>query len=158
MGSNAGKSTRASSMLAQLALVSGASAVLVTIVFIVLLTNQAQTVSGEKGRLSGILAADVGTTLTIVRTLQGLLSTMITISLSRSFSYLQWAFACDTQGGSYTGQLALSTTTSVLGTIRLVTRASSKSGPRFWGLSRWVANCNNHSKFIAMLNLDVLPN
>jgi len=136
--SSAGKAGRVSSILVQLVLVFGASAILVSIVFIVLLTNQAQTVSEQKGHLSDILAADVGTTLTIVRALQGLLSTIITVSLSQSFSYVQWGFSNDTKGASYIRQLALSPTTSILGTIRLATHASSslKFGPRFWALLR----------------------
>ena len=121
--------------LGQLALVSGASALLAVIVFIVHLTNIAQGVSEQKGHLSFILSADVSTTITLVRALQGLLTTVITVLVSQSFSYIQWGFAHDS-GARYLRQLAVSPTTSVWGTIRLIAYQSSTFWPRFWALCR----------------------
>ena len=125
------------SSLFQFALAFCASALLAVIVFVVHLTDQAQTASEQKGHLGSILTADVSTTLTLVRVLQGLLTTAATVLLSQSFSYIQWGFTSDAKGASYIAQLALSPTTTVWGMIRLITHWSSGLRPRFWAFFRY---------------------
>lgn len=130
------RKTRLWSALTQFAIASFASALLASIVFVILLTHQAERVSGQKGHLNNILTADVSTTLTVVRVLQGSLTTITTILLYRSFSYIQWGFTNDTHSASYMRHLALSPTTSVWGTMRLITHWSSGLRPRLWALLR----------------------
>src|SRR5438128_792871 len=85
------KSSSALSALVQFFFLSTTSALLGIIVFITYLTNHAQTVTEQKGDLGSILTADVSTTVTLLRALQGLLTTSLAAALSRTFSYLQWA-------------------------------------------------------------------
>jgi len=114
-----------------------ATALLVGIVVVVLLTEQAEHVSGEKGELPSYLTLDVSTTITIVRAMQGVLAAMATVTVSQSFSYLQWGFLRSSRGGApYVRQLALSPTTSIAGTLSLVFHQASGWSPRFWGLLR----------------------
>jgi hypothetical protein len=131
-----GKSGRLRTALWHLALALVASALLAAIVAIVRLTDQAQKISQQKGQLDGILTADVSTTLTLVRTLQGLLTISVTVLLSQCFTYIQWGFARHASGASYIRQLALSPTTTLWGTIRLMAHGSSAFWPRVWALSR----------------------
>ncbi|KAK0649223.1 hypothetical protein B0T16DRAFT_326601 [Cercophora newfieldiana] len=106
-------------------------------VIVILFTNQSQTLSDEKERLPSYLTLDVSTTLTIVRAMQGILTMVVTMALSQSFAYLQWGFLRNTRGGApYIRQLALSPTTSVMGTTQLIFHPASGWGPRFWGFLR----------------------
>jgi hypothetical protein len=122
--------------LGQFALAIGASALLAAIVVVVYLTNQAEAISARKGYLSSILNVDVSTTLTIVRALQGLLTVAVTVLLSQSFTYIQWGFARHAEGAPYIRQLALSPTTTVWGSIRLILHTSSTLRPRLWAFFR----------------------
>ena len=115
-----------------------ASGLLAGIIVIIQFTVRAESISEEKGRLDGFLTADVSTTITIVRALQGLLTTLVTVSLSQAFSYLQWSFIRSSHGDGtpYVRQLALSPTTSVSGTLSLIFHRSTPLGSRLWGFFR----------------------
>ncbi|KAK1750897.1 hypothetical protein QBC47DRAFT_88788 [Echria macrotheca] len=122
--------------LAQLVLVTGSSVLLAVIVYITTLTGQAESISEQKGHLSMVLKADVSTTLTLVRALQGLLTTALTVALATTFSYLQWGFVHRSPGMPYLRHLALSPTTSIWGTIRLILHPSPAWKSRLWALFR----------------------
>jgi hypothetical protein len=114
-----------------------ATALLAGMVVIIMLTNRSETVSKERGPLPSYLRLDVGTTITIVRAMQGVLTALVGITVAQSFSYLQWGFLRSSQDGApYIRQLALSPTTSIAGTLLLVLHQASGWGPRFWGLLR----------------------
>ncbi|KAK0611883.1 hypothetical protein B0T14DRAFT_595249 [Immersiella caudata] len=126
----------ASALARQLMKVLFATALLVAIVFVVMLTDQAEIVSAEKGSLPSYLTLDVSTTITVVRAMQGVLATVVAMILSQSFSYLQWGFLRTQGGAPYVRQLALSPTTSFAGTLRLIAHRATGGGPRLWGLFR----------------------
>jgi hypothetical protein len=131
------KGRGAGALARQLVKVLFATALLAALVFVVMLTDQAETVSAEKGPLPSHLTLDVSTTITIVRAMQGVLAAVVAMILSQSFSYLQWGFLRSSKGGApYVRQLALSPTTSVAGTLRLIFHRATGAGPRFWGFFR----------------------
>lgn len=114
-----------------------ATALLVGMVIVIRFTDQSQILSDARARLPRYLTLDVSTTLTIVRAMQGVLTTVVTMALSKSFEFLQWGFLRNTRGGApYIRQLALSPTTSVSGTLQLILHPASGWGPRFWGFLR----------------------
>lgn len=115
-----------------------ASGLLAGIIVIIQFTVRAESISEQKGRLDGFLTADVSTTITIVRALQGILTTLVTVSLAQAFSYLQWSFirSSGADGVPYARQLALSPTTSVSGTLSLIFHRSTPLESRLWALFR----------------------
>ncbi|KAK4445907.1 hypothetical protein QBC34DRAFT_306007 [Podospora aff. communis PSN243] len=131
------KGRGAGALARQLVKVLFATALLAALVFVVMLTDRAEVVSAEKGPLPSYLTLDVSITITIVRAMQGVLAAVVAMILSQSFSYLQWGFLRSSKGGApYVRQLALSPTTSVAGTIRLIFHRATGGGPRLWGFFR----------------------
>jgi len=115
-----------------------ATLLLLGMVAVILMTDRSETVSQERGSLPSYLKYDVSTTITIVRAIQGVLTALVGMTVSQSFSYLQWGFLRSSRDGGapYLRQLALSPTTSVSGTLHLVFHRASGWEPRFWGLLR----------------------
>ena len=114
------------------------TALLAAIGFFVNLTERALTISAEKGRLTGFLTLDASTTITIVRTIQAINTTLLGLTLAESFYYIQWSFLSSSSQKTvpYFRQLALSPTTSAAGTLRLILHPDTPWLPRLWGLSR----------------------
>lgn len=126
--------------LAQFLILLSASATLSVIIFFVRLTSQAQTASSRNGNLSATQTIDVSTTLAIVSILQGLLTFVLNLALSRAFSCIQWVHVDSPRGASYLRTLAASPNSSALGTIRLIVHRSITPSARACGLGRLLLN------------------
>lgn len=117
-----------------------ATVLLLAMVAIILSTDRSETLSQERGALPSYLKYDVSATITIVRAIQGVLTALVGMAVSQSFSYLQWGFLRSSRahGAPYLRQLALSPTTSMSGTLLLIFHRASGWEPRLWGLLRFL--------------------
>jgi len=120
----------------QTALVAVSSALFVVIVLFTLTATWAQTQSERQQELSWWVKADVGTTLIVVRVLQGLLTAVSSAAMTDSFTRLHWNRINNEKGLPLPDLLALSPTTSFMGTIRLVFGANAKMGTRVSAFTR----------------------
>jgi len=134
-----GTSNRALGVLSQLFVLILSSALYICIILIALATNWAISTSDRSSQLSQWLKVEVGTTITVVRVLQGLLSAFSSVLLGRSLLYLQWGviqWRRESGGISYKTLLALSPTTMDWGSLRLILGFASRLSTRFWALLR----------------------
>ncbi|KAK4448934.1 hypothetical protein QBC34DRAFT_352135 [Podospora aff. communis PSN243] len=110
----------------------------ICIILIAFATEWAQSASERGLPLGPWLRVEVGTTITVVRVLQGLLSATCTILLTRTLLYLKWSLIQrrGPQGIRYTTMLAISPTTLDWGSLRLIFASASRLPARFWALLR----------------------
>jgi hypothetical protein len=113
-------------------------ALLAAIVFIALLTIQAEQASGRGSALDNMLKLTVSQTLTLVSLLQGLLALSVTLVLTRAFHYLQWGLSARTSGLPYLDFLALSPMTLEWGLVLLFVSSTSFASARMWSGLRYV--------------------
>jgi len=116
------------------------SALYTCIILIALATGWAQSTSDKNVPLSKWFKVEVGTTITVVRVLQGVLSATSTILLSRSLLYLKWGLmrTHGDDGIPYKTLLALSPTTLDWGSVKLILGFASRLSTRFWALLRYI--------------------
>jgi len=114
----------------QLAILSASTAAYAAIILFAHLTEKAEAASIHGERLSELLKADLGATLTIVRVLQGVLSAVCSAAASRALLFLQWTLTERPEGLSYRSLLALSPSTPSLGIIRILFSTSSRPWAR----------------------------
>ncbi|KAK5653205.1 hypothetical protein OQA88_9103 [Cercophora sp. LCS_1] len=122
--------------LKQAALVVASSALFVIIVLASLTTTWAQTQSDRQEQLSWWNKTDVGTTLIVVRVLQGVLTVASTAAVSSSFTRLHWNRINGDTGLSLAALLSLSPTTDFWGTIQLIFARKSKLATRVGAILR----------------------
>jgi hypothetical protein len=120
----------------QAALVAASSALFVVIVLVTLTTTWAQNLSDRQEKLSWWAKADVGTTLIIVRVLQGVLTAASTAAICSSFMRLHWNKINSEKGLPLADLLALSPTTHITGTAQLIFRRDTKPATRIGALAR----------------------
>ncbi|KAK1757960.1 hypothetical protein QBC47DRAFT_295213 [Echria macrotheca] len=120
----------------QAALVFSSTLLFVAVILCARATTWAQTASDNRRSLQWWMSVDVGTTILVVRVLQGLLTADSSIAISRSFMRLHWREMHKDGGLQLADLLALSPTTSLLGTIRIVFSGHLKSSTRMWAIAR----------------------
>jgi hypothetical protein len=89
------------------------------VVLFVQTTVAAEYISSQKQSLSNLLKINISTTLAVLRTSQGILASITSITLKQSFLYIQWSLIGH-KGLSYLTLLALAPTTGYLRTIKLI--------------------------------------
>jgi ABC-type uncharacterized transport system permease subunit len=94
--------------------------------------------SGTQETIKEVFKIDVGITLTILRILQGVLSACTTYILLGAFQLIQWTLVSRGNGLSGLAVLALSPTTSFLGTLGIMFSRKPHIMGRIWGLMRCV--------------------
>lgn len=109
-----------------------------TIITFVEATPSAESASNRKEKLSAFLKINVSSTLTIIRTSQGILSALMTMILNESFSLLQWMNMYASEGLAYHDFLAMSPTTGMKGVLSLIGSSSTKAPAKLWALLRYV--------------------
>lgn len=115
---------------------------LATIITYVQATYTAEERSNRGRPLSDLLKTDVGRTLTILRTSQGILSASVGLALENVFILLQWNQLHRPNGVSYLNFLALSPTTGALGILGIVKSSAPRLPTKLWALSRY---CHSHT-------------
>jgi hypothetical protein len=122
--------------LAQHVLVLGAFA---TVTLFVVSTPWAQANSNQGLALDDFLKLDQSVALAVVTASQTVLGAVVASSLNDAFDYLQWHLMARHGGLAYPTVLAMSSTTSSLGTGTLLFASLSKVGvgPKFWALLRY---------------------
>jgi MFS family permease len=120
----------------QTALVFVSSLLFVAIVLCALATDWAKSASDERQELGWWMSTDVGTTLLIVRVLQGVLTAASSAAVSSSFMQLHWSKMHRKKGLRLIDLLALSPTTPLSGTIRIILSRHSKQTARVWAIVR----------------------
>jgi hypothetical protein len=131
--------SHAAAVLFQFSLLFLTSALYVAIILIAVATKWAQASSSKSSALSAWLEIDVGTTITVVRILQGLLTGLSSVVFTRTLLYLKWGLVQKSGpvGLPYRTLLAMSPTTLGWGTIRLIFGPGSGFWTRFWALARY---------------------
>lgn len=127
--------TRLNRMSTPILLFILALCLLVTVNIYVQSTYAAEESSRQGRPLSGLLKTDVSRTLTILRTSQGILSALVSLALENVFVLLQWGQIHPPGGISYLKILALSPTTSALGTFGLIRSSAPKLSTKLLALS-----------------------
>lgn len=130
----------------QTALVTVATLLFTAIILFTLATNWAETASDRYLELSWWLRADVGTTILVVRVLQGLLTGTVTAAISSSFVRLHWQGMQKEHGLNLVDLLALSPTTALSGTIQILLSRHAEFRTRVGALARYVISsmlCNH---------------
>jgi hypothetical protein len=121
----------------QFCLLAASSGVYVSIILYARSTDRAEAAS-EAGRpLTPFLKVGVGTTLTVVRVLQGILSAASAVALTRAMASLQWGLMAKPGGIPFRSLLALSTSTLDYGTARIIFSRSSEFVTRLEGAGRY---------------------
>ncbi|KAK0622479.1 hypothetical protein B0T14DRAFT_494129 [Immersiella caudata] len=110
----------------------------VCIILIALASEWAQSASDRGQRLGPLLRVEVGTIITVVRVLQGLLSAASTVLLTQTLLHLKWSLLHrrGSKGIRYKTMLALSPTTLDWGSLRLMLSSKSRLSTKFWALLR----------------------
>jgi hypothetical protein len=121
----------------QLALLFTSTACYVVVIFYASVTERAEVASNKGLPLSDWLKVGVGTTLTVVRVLQGVLSAACAIAAARALLFLQWCLIQRPEGLSYRSLLALSPSTLDSGIIRILFSRSSRAWTRLRCLMRY---------------------
>jgi hypothetical protein len=124
------------------------------IIFIALSSEWAFRNDREATALSSWHKVEVGTTITVVRALQGLLSALSSALLARFLLYLKWGLIRRPNGVSFQSMLAVSPTTLDLGTYTLALAMGPRFSTRFWAVLRYVAE---HDATPALSYAAVLP-
>ncbi|KAK4445479.1 hypothetical protein QBC34DRAFT_472396 [Podospora aff. communis PSN243] len=120
----------------QTALVAASTALFVLIILATLTTSWAEALSDEQRPLSWWARVDFGNTLIAVRVLQGVLTAASTAAMSNSFMRLHWNKISRDKGLPLADLLALSPTTSLMGTARLIAGKHTKLGTRVGAFAR----------------------
>jgi hypothetical protein len=120
----------------QLSLSILALASLAVVVVFVQATYAAESHSGRRLSLDGLLKPDGSTTLAVVRTFQGVLAALTTLTLEEAFVSLQWNLMNRPNGLSYMKFLVLSPTTDYFGMFEILRRGTIKLPVKFWAVLR----------------------
>jgi len=150
-------------LVLQAGLVVISSLLLVVILLITLATAWAEFSSDHQQPMSWWLSADVGTTILIVRVLQGLLTATTTAAINSAFTRLHWRGMHAVGGLKLIDLVALSPTTLFSGTVRVILSPSSEQTVRIWAAFRCVfrGNCvfilQSDTYFLFRLFLTTLP-
>ncbi|KAK1836854.1 hypothetical protein QBC39DRAFT_429866 [Podospora conica] len=123
-------------LLWQTALVVASSVLAVVIVLVAFTSSWAQTLSDKQQELSWWVKSDVGITIIVVQVLLGLLTAAASTAVAESFTRLHWNKINDEKGLPLSDLLALSPTTSFMGTARLVLGARTSAATRLRALAR----------------------
>jgi hypothetical protein len=108
----------------------------VTVLLFIQATYAAESRADDKLPLTKLLKLDISTTLAVLRTSQGALSTFTALAISDTFVLLQWKRIASPTGLSCLNLLALSPTTGHLGTLSLVLSSVTRLPTRLWALLR----------------------
>ncbi|KIW23718.1 hypothetical protein, variant [Cladophialophora immunda] len=103
-----------------IALVTLTTGVFVVTAWFAQATFSVSSVSNLNSSLARMLDVNISSTLTILRSLQAVLSVLATSILLKSFEMVQWALAAREDGVGSLCLLGLSPTSSILGTLQLV--------------------------------------
>jgi len=125
-------------LLHQAALVIVSSVLFVVIILFTLTTTWAEFSSNRQQPLSWWTSADVGTTILVVRVLQGLLTATATAAICSSFTRLHWRKMSRHEGIKLADLVALAPTTLFTGTIHVIFGSNSRRSARFWAICRYV--------------------
>ena len=120
----------------QLSLSIVALGLLAVVILFVQSTFIAESRSRRGQQLTDLLKVNVSTTLTVVRTAQGLLSAISAIALKNAFISLQWRLMNTPDGLPYLSMLALSPTTDNVGAVKLITTSVTRLTSKLWAISR----------------------
>ncbi|KAK0616412.1 hypothetical protein B0T14DRAFT_568017 [Immersiella caudata] len=125
-------------LVLQAGLVVISSLLLVVILLFTLATAWAEFSSDHQQPMpmSWWLSADVGTTILIVRVLQGLLTATATAAISNAFTRLHWRGMHASGGLRLIDLVALSPTTLFSGTVRVILSPNSEKAARIWAAFR----------------------
>ena len=97
--------------------------------------------SGSAKRMLGrLLKVQFGSSLAILRVLQGLLSTTTTMGLMKVFELIQWALTGRHQGLRCLSLLSLSPSTGLKGTLGIIFSRQARFADRLWGSMRCVVS------------------
>jgi len=129
---------RLEELLLQAGLVIISSLLFVAIFLFVLTTTWAEFSSSRQQALSWWVSADVGTSILVVRVLQGLLTVSATAAICSCFTRLHWRGMHKTEGLKLVDLVALSPTTLFSGTVRVIFSPYSGRSARFWAITRYV--------------------
>ncbi len=90
--------------------------------------------------LARIYKVEVGSALTILRILQGALTTLSTIALFKAFELVQWALVGQEKGVNALRLLGVSPSTGLLGTIGVVLNRRSRVSDKLWATAKYVGD------------------
>ena len=122
--------------LLQAALVVTSSALFVAIILVTSATTWAELSSNSHQPLGRWVSTEVGTTLLIVRVLQGLLTAVATAAVCSAFTRLHWRGMSKREGLDLVELIALSPTTLFSGSIRVILSKDSSRSAQIWALVR----------------------
>jgi len=120
----------------QFALLLLSSSLFVSILLVMQLTSWADNDSRQGLPLHTRLKVDVSVTLGLIRVLQGLLTALTTLAISRTLQLLQWVLVCRPRGLAYPSLLSLSQSTSYTGSLRIMFGSMSDVPPRAFSVMR----------------------
>ena len=123
-------------LLQQAALALASSALFTAIILIFAATSWAEVAADRQEALAWWMQGDVGTTILVVRVLQGLLTAVATTAICGAFTRLHWRKMHGATGLSIVELVALSPTTLLLGTLRVVLGPHSGGMARMWASLR----------------------
>ncbi|KAK4443151.1 hypothetical protein QBC34DRAFT_311616 [Podospora aff. communis PSN243] len=123
-------------LVLQAGLVIISSALFVVIVLFTLTTTWAELSSNRQQALSWWVSADVGTTILVVRVLQGFLTATATAAICSSFTRLHWRLMSKDEGLKLSDLAAISPTTLYAGSVRLILSPDSGRSARLWAIGR----------------------
>ena len=87
--------------------------------------------------LQSLLKVSFSSTVTILRILQGLTSTLTAAAVARSFEGIQWTLASRDTGIRSLSFLGLSPSTSIIGAAKLVYGKKEQQSDRAWAASKY---------------------
>ena len=99
-------------------------------------TFSSTTSSRTNNALKNVLGVDTGDTLTILALLSGVLGFMMNLMLNETLDVWQWSLICRDNGVSLSTILAISGTTSSLGTMGLLVSRDPSTGARVWAAAK----------------------
>ena len=123
-------------LLLQGTLATASSLFLVVILLFTLATTWAEHATERQEPLGWWMSADVGTTILVVRVLQGLLTVTATAAISTTFTRMHWRGMHAKEGIKLINLIALSPTTQLSGTIRVMMSSRSGAAARIWATLR----------------------
>lgn len=99
-----------------------------------------ETTTAFRRSLARIFKVEVGSALAILRTLQGVLTTLSTIALFKAFELVQWALVGQEKGVDVLKLLGVSPSTGLLGTMGVVLNGRSRVSDKLWATAKYVGN------------------
>ena len=119
-----------------------ALAIAPTALFAVTAWFAASTFSDEPGNqanhiLQSLLKLSFSSTVTVLRILQGLTSTLTAAAVARSFEGIQWTLASRDGGIRILSFLGLSPSTGIIGAAKLVYGKKEQQSDRAWAASKY---------------------